>query len=384
MSKTFQFNSVASIQVEHGGARHLSKLVQRLGCRRVLLVSDPGVVGAGLLAGAVAGLQEAGLASSVYADVQADPPEALVHAAVRTATESGADCIVGFGGGSSLDVAKLVALLATGQQKLQDIYGVNLATGGRLPLVLVPTTSGTGSEVTPISIVTTGEGEKKGVVSPLLLPDVAVLDAQLTLGLPPHITAATGVDAMVHAIEAYTGRIRKNPISDCFAREALRLLSGSIHAACRHGHELAPREDMLLGACLAGIAFANSPVAAVHALAYPIGAQFHVPHGLSNSLVLPHVAKFNLDAAQEQYAELYDIVQPQGSGDAAEKAGKFVDYLQSLPAALGLPTRLRDVGVTETSIASLAQDAMKQTRLLVNNPREVTLDAAARIYTEAL
>lgn len=384
MAKSFEFNSVSSIRVENGGARNFSKLIERLGCKRVLLVSDPGVVKAGLLAGATDSLKAANIALALFADVQADPAESVIYAAVDAATRFGADGIVGLGGGSSMDVAKLVALLATGDQKLDAVYGVNVATGKRLPLVLVPTTAGTGSEVTPISIVTTGQGEKKGVVSPLLLPDVALLDAELTLGLPAHITAATGVDAMVHAIEAYTGRVHKNPISDCFAREAMRLLSQSIHAACQHGQDLQAREDMLLGACLAGVAFANSPVAAVHALAYPIGAQFKVPHGLSNSLVLPFVAKFNFEFVKEQYAELYSIIRPGEAGSVAERATRFVNYLQALPAQLGLPTRLRDVGIAEADIASLAEDAMKQTRLLGNNPREMTLEAADQIYREAL
>jgi alcohol dehydrogenase class IV len=188
-----------------------------------------------------------------------------------------------------MDVAKLVALLAHGTEKLDEVYGVGVAKGPRLPLILVPTTAGTGSEVTPISIVTTGEGEKKGVVSPVLLPDIAVLDAELTLGLPAAVTAATGIDAMVHAIEAYTSKRLKNPVSDCLAREALRLLSLNIHEACSDGSNCEARQGMLLGAMLAGLAFANAPVAGVHALAYPVGARFHVPHGLSNSLVLPAV-----------------------------------------------------------------------------------------------
>lgn len=384
MAKSFEFNSVASIRVARGGARELAGLIGRLGCQRVHVVSDPGVIGAGLLDAALDSLHEHKIRFRVFSEVEADPPVAVIQAAVAGAAEFAADGVVGFGGGSSMDVAKLVALLATGGQRLEDAYGVNQARGKRLPLVLVPTTAGTGSEVTPISIVTTGEGEKKGVVSPLLYPDIALLDAELTHGLPPHITAATGIDAMVHAIEAYTGRIHKNPISDCFAREALRLLSGSIHLACADGHALQAREDMLIGACLAGAAFANSPVAAIHALAYPVGAQFKVPHGLSNSLVLPHVARFNLEAVQEAYAELFHIIRPDAGGSVPQKAGALIDYLQALPAELGLPTRLRQVGITEQHVPALVHDALNQTRLLVNNPRDVTAEAAARIYLEAL
>lgn len=384
MSKTFEFNSVASIRVARGGARELAGLIGRLACQRVLIVSDPGVIGAGLLDAALDSLATDEIPFRVFSEVEADPSAAVIQAAVASAAEFAADCVVGFGGGSSMDVAKLVALLATGDQKLEDVYGVNQAQGKRLPLLLVPTTAGTGSEVTPISIVTTGEGEKKGVVSPLLYPEIALLDAELTCGLPPHITAATGIDAMVHAIEAYTGRIHKNPISDFFAREALRLLSGAIHLACADGQALKAREDMLIGACLAGAAFANSPVAAVHALAYPVGAQFKVPHGLSNALLLPHVARFNLEAVEDAYSELFRIICPGSSGSVQQQAGGLLDYLQALPGELGLPTRLRQVGITEQHVPALVQDAMNQTRLLVNNPREVTAEAAARLYLEAL
>ncbi len=171
-------------------------------------------------------------------------------------------------------------MLAAGDTRLEDIRGVDKVRGARLPLVLVPTTAGTGSEVTPIAIVTTGENMKQGVVSPVLLPDVALLDADLTLGLPAPVTAATGIDAMVHAIEAYTSKRLKNPLSDTLAREALRLLSANIRRACRTPADREARQAMLVGACMAGMAFANAPVAAVHALAYPVGARFHVPHGL--------------------------------------------------------------------------------------------------------
>jgi alcohol dehydrogenase class IV len=283
-----------------------------------------------------------------------------------------------------MDVAKLVALLAVGREKLADIYGVNIAKGPRLPLVLAPTTAGTGSEVTPISIVTTGEGEKKGVVSPVLLPDWAVLDAELTLGLPPAVTAATGIDAMVHAIEAYTSKRLKNPLSDALAREALRLLGANIHEVCRNGTNREARHNMLLGSMLAGMAFANAPVAAVHALAYPVGARFHVPHGLSNSLVLPQVIQFNASSAEERYGELASILTPQATGGASDRTKALVKMLSNLPAELGLPTRLRDVGIARKDVAMLAEDAMKQTRLLVNNPRDVTHADALSIYEASL
>jgi alcohol dehydrogenase class IV len=232
--------------------------------------------------------------------------------------------------------------------------------------------------------VTTGDNEKKGVVSPVLLPDWAVLDADLTLGLPAAVTAATGIDAMVHAIEAYTSKRLKNPVSDCLASEALRLLGGNIREACSNGNNRNARQAMLLGSMLAGMAFANAPVAAVHALAYPVGARFHVPHGLSNSLVLPGVLRFNSVAAEPLYAELAEILLPGPAAAARERSERLIAYLSELPVALGLPTRLRDVGISHNHLPQLAEDAMKQQRLLINNPRDLTLDDALAIYSEAL
>jgi len=217
-----------------------------------------------------------------------------------------------------------------------------------------------------------------------LLPDLALLDAQLTLGLPSHVTAATGIDAMVHAIEAFTTKRLKNPISDCLAKEALRLLASNLHRAVRSGDDIEARENMLLGACLAGMAFTNAPVAGVHALAYPIGARFHVPHGLSNALMLGPVMRFNLEQAHSMYAELGQIIQPGLSGSTLDQATQLADYLGSLATALGLPGRLTDVGITENDINQLAADAMLQTRLLMNSPREITLQDAAALYAEAL
>lgn len=378
------FNTTPSLRVARGGAGRLASFVRELGCSKALVVTDEGLLRAGLLQAPLAGFANLGLGYQLFSGVAADPPEAVIHEAAAAVVESGADCVVGFGGGSSMDAAKLAALLARGTQPLAEAYGVGNAKGPRLPLILVPTTAGTGSEVTPISIVTTGEGEKKGVVSPLLLPDIALLDAELTLGLPAHITAATGIDAMVHAIEAFTTARLKNPISDCLAGQALRLLSGAIKQACTVPSDLQAREDMLLGACLAGMAFANAPVAAVHALAYPVGARFHVPHGLSNSLVLAPVLRFNLPVAMPLYAQLQDFVAPGFDGDETKRANAFIDYLSGLASQLGLPTRLRDAGISADDIPLLAADAMKQTRLLVNNPRPVTEQDAAALYLEAL
>lgn len=380
----FTFQSTKSLLVEPGSSARIGELAKGLGCKSILLVTDPGVQKAGLLKAGLTGLEQQGVAVTLFSDVEADPPVHVIDAAVKAALDAKADGVVSIGGGSSMDVAKLVALLAVGKEKLPNIYGIGLAKGPRLPLILAPTTAGTGSEVTPISIVTTGEGEKKGVVSPVLIPDWAVLDAELTLSLPAAVTAATGIDAMVHAIEAYTSKRLKNPLSDMLAREALRLLGGNIHEACRNGGNRDARHNMLFGSMLAGMAFSNAPVAAVHALAYPVGARFHVPHGLSNSLVLPQVIKFNAPHAEQHYGELAEILTPQAKGNAAARTKALVDMLSGLPVELGLPTRLRDVGIAEKDLGGLADDAMKQTRLLINNPREVLHADALAIYGASL
>jgi alcohol dehydrogenase len=238
--------------------------------------------------------------------------------------------------------------------------------------------------VTNIAIVTTGDTTKMGVVSPQLLADVAVLDATLTLGLPPAVTAATGIDAMVHAIEAYTSKHKKNPLSDMRAKQALALLSANLVKATENGQDINARQAMLLGACLAGQAFSNAPVAAVHALAYPIGGIYHVAHGLSNSLVLPHVLRFNLPQAAGHYAELASIVVPHASGSEEARAHALIVAMQQIAKITGIETTLQQVGISERDLDRLADEAMLQTRLLGNNPRPLTRADARAIYAAAL
>lgn len=383
----FSFATTAQILCEIGASRRLAELCRERGAQRVLIVTDPGISKLGLLADVLPGFARTELTVEVFDQVVADPPEAILLAAVEQARALKAQLIVGFGGGSSMDVAKLVALLAHPEcaQELAQVYGVGNARGQRLPLILVPTTAGTGSEVTQISIITTGETTKMGVVSPLLLPDLALLDAELTLGLPPAVTAATGIDAMVHAIEAYTSALKKNPLSDLLAREALRLLAANLDEVVHNGGNREARQAMLLGSCLAGQAFANAPVAAVHALAYPLGGHFHIPHGLSNALVLPHVLGFNGNAAAPLYAELAPLVlgEQLRAGSALQQTEQLIGALADFSVRSGLPTRLRDAGVPQDMLPTLARDAMQQQRLLVNNPREMTEAHALAIYQVA-
>ena len=380
----FVFNSVASIVSGGGSALQLAGQCESLDIKRPLLVTDPGLVAIGLIEPVRLALVEAGLTPIMFDQVREDPPQEIVLQAARMGRDQQVDGVIAVGGGSSMDVAKVAAVLLGGDQALGQLYGVDQVVGGRLPLILVPTTAGTGSEVTPVAVITTGETTKAGVSSAVLLPDVAVLDADLTLGLPPAITAMTGVDAMVHAIEAYTSRHKKNPLSDNLARQALQLLATSIRAAVHDGGNREARSNMLLGALLAGQAFANAPVAAVHALAYPLGGHYHIPRGLSNSLVLPSVLAFNAPMASDLYAELAEIVVGEAvAGSNEAKTAALINALRQLIDDVSLPATLREAKVAESDLEMLARDAMLQQRLLINNPRDVSYEDALSIYTAA-
>ena len=383
--QSFSFQTTRSVLSEIGATEKIGSIMKDRGCKKIAFITDPVILKLGLADAALDGLKKAGVDVWLFSGVVADPPQELILSAVEEAKTEKVDGVVSVGGGSSMDTAKLIAVLLNTEQPIEEMYGVNQVKGERLPLILAPTTAGTGSEVTPISIVTTGSTEKKGVVSPQLLPDWAVLDAELTEGLPVSVTAATGIDAMVHAIEAYTSKIKKNVVADCLARQALDLLGANIRKVCETPTDRDARANMLLGSMLAGMAFANAPVGAVHALAYPLGGHFHVPHGLSNALVLPYVMDYNMPEASSLYLELADVCFPELKGvPENKKLDGMLAKTASLGSDLGLKTTLREVGVKETDLELLAGDAMKQTRLLVNNPREMTYDAAFDIYKRAL
>jgi alcohol dehydrogenase len=376
----YQFSYGPKLLSGAGASAKIAELVPPGPC---LFVTDARVRELGLPSGALAALEAGGTDIVLFDAVEADPSRATVVAAAA----AGANCasVVGFGGGSPMDVAKLAAYLIASGDDLDTLWGVGKATGPRLPLVLVPTTAGTGSEATPVTVITVEGAEKRGVSSPVLVPDWAVLDATLTLGLPRDVTAATGIDAMVHAIEAYTSVRLKNPMSDLLAREALRLLSSNLLRACDRPDDLEARAAMLLGAHLAGVAFANAPVAGVHALAYPLGGHFHVPHGLSNALMLTHVLSHNLHAAMTSYAELGLLLDPSLAGQGQQaQAGGLIEHLSALGRAAGVPQRLSEVGVTAGDLGMLAREAMKQERLLVNNPCPISEADARRLYQAAL
>lgn len=380
----FQFQTVANIISGLGSIQELHNILKIKNYKKLLLVTDAGMIQHHLHRPILEILQQLSLDYVIYSEVQADPAEDIILDAVSYAKREQVDVVIGFGGGSSMDVAKVIAILADPkqQQSIQDLYGVNNAQVPRLPLILVPTTAGTGSEVTPISIVTTGETTKTGIVAPILYADIAILDANFTVGLPAHITAATGIDAMVHAIEAYTSKIKKNFYADMLAKQALKLLNKNLPLVLKDGSNLEARQNMLLGSMLAGQAFANAPVGAVHALAYPLGGHFHLSHGHTNALVLLEVLKFNAPHAKQLYAELMQYLDPYSKGSTDGLCDLFIDHMQRHLDSSGLTLKLNQLHVPENMLEQLAEDAMLQTRLLQNNPREMTQSHALKIYQE--
>ena len=384
----FTFNTTSGIRFGSGISVSSSQEISKILGSNILFITDKDLMSLKLTEPTLNQLKKFSSKVEIFEDVEADPSLKTLLKSIEIGKKMNATGVIGFGGGSSMDVAKLTSLILGSNENIEEAWGVSNAKGPRLPLVLVPTTAGTGSEVTPISIITVGEEEKKGVSSPIILPDVAILDPDLTLGLPAHTTAATGIDAMVHAIEGYASANKNNnPISKMLSVEALKLLGGSIEKAVFDGSNLEARGNMLIGAMLAGKSFANSPVAAVHALAYPIGGTFHVSHGLSNSLVLPYVLRFNSadNKATKDYAELAQFVFPDINTNQGSQAvcSEFIDRMESLSKKLGLPQKLREVNIPKEACEKMAKDAMKQTRLLVNNPREVTEKDALNIYESA-
>ena len=384
----FIFNTTSGIRFGSGMSKLCAEEVSKKLGPNILFITDKDLMSLKLTEPTLNELRKLSSIVEIFQDVEADPSIKTLLNSIQVGKKINATGVIGFGGGSSMDVAKLSSLILGSNENIDDVWGVSNAKGPRLPLVLVPTTAGTGSEVTPISIITVGEEEKKGVSSEIILPDIAILDPDLTIGLPAHTTAATGIDAMVHAIEGYTSANKNNnPISKMLAVEALKLLAGSIERAVFDGSDIKARGNMLIGAMLAGKAFANSPVAAVHALAYPIGGTFHVSHGLSNSLVLPYVLRFNsVDSkTTKDYAELAPYIFPDINTDQGNQAicNQFIDKLEVLSKKIGLPQKLREVNIPKEACKKMASDAMKQTRLLVNNPREVTERDALNIYEAA-
>jgi alcohol dehydrogenase class IV len=328
-------------------------------------------------------LELAGIRCTIYNAINTEPDARMLHACLAAAHAAKPDAVIGLGGGSPMDVAKLVAALADGGQKLDEIYGINLLRGRKLFLACLPTTSGTGSEVSPNAIILDEASQlKRGVISPHLVPDVACVDPLLTLTVPAAVTAATGLDALTHCIEAYANRFA-HPLADLFALQGVRLIGANLITAVHNGNDRAARSAMALGSLYGGLCLGPVNTAAVHALAYPLGSEFHVAHGISNSVLLPHVLRFNLPAAVERYADIALALGVVPGATAQATAARGIERLVELAAACPIPQHISELGVPREALPRLAQSAMTVTRLLKNNPRPLTEGDALAIYTSA-
>ena len=391
MSELFNFNFNTTPNIRFGCNILLSSAaeIKKILGPRILIVTDALLSKIGLYKTLVDQLLSLGAKIKIFDKVNEDPSIENLETAIEEATVFLATGILGFGGGSPMDVAKLTALLLGSNDKIDEIWGVNNVVGPRLPLALIPTTSGTGSEVTPISIITLSNYEKKGVSSKVIIPDLAVLDSLLTIDLPSKTTASTGIDAMVHAIEAYTSKsANNNPISKALAEKALDLIGGSIIQAVKNGkNDEESRNKMLLGSLMAGMSFANSPVAAVHALAYPLGGKYKITHGLSNALILPYVITFNMkdEDTRNSYLYLSDIIFPQIKHikNPKDKSLVFINEFINLSKRFNLPTTIRELGIPKKACREMSIEAMKQERLLINNPISLTQKDIQKIYEQA-
>ncbi|MCU0576546.1 MAG: iron-containing alcohol dehydrogenase [Desulfobacterota bacterium] len=379
------FSTTPRIVMGPGSAKTIGAEVKARGVSRVLIVTDKGVISAGLLKSIEESFKASKVKYAVFDKVQPDPRYEIVAECVAAAREAKAQMLVGIGGGSPMDIAKVTAVMLTNKGPIGAYFGIGLIPRPGLPTILIPTTAGTGSEVTPIAILSDeGEKLKKGIVSPYLYPAIGILDPELTVGLPPAVTAATGMDALIHAIEAYTS-INASTITDMYCTKAIELIYRNIRTAFAKGDNMEARTAMMEGALLAGIAFANAGVTAVHAFAYPIGAEFHIPHGIANTLMLPHVIRFNVLGNLEKFAQLAKPLGLSVEGlDNLAIVDRVVAAIDRLADDIRVPRHLKDFGVKEKDIPMLAEGVMKVTRLLANNPRTLTLDDAKMIYKAAL
>ena len=385
MNRITLFRTIPRIVMGPGALKQLADEASALRANKVLIVTDQGLIKAGLVEKAQAVLEKAGIENAVFGDVEADPRYEIVADCVEMIRAENTDLIIGFGGGSPIDIAKVSAVMATNEGPISGYFGIDLIPKAGLSTLIIPTTAGTGSEVTPIAILSDHtEKLKKGIVSQHLFPSTALLDPELTLGLPAPVTAATGMDALIHAVEAFTSK-NATTITDMFACQAMELIVNNIRTAFADGSNLVARSNMLEGSLLAGIAFCNAGVTAVHAFAYPIGAEFHIPHGVANSIMLTPVMEFNQLGNLPKFARMAKYLGENTDGlSARQAANAAVEALRTLAADLRIPEHLSEFGIKEKDIPELAEGVMKVTRLLANNPRELTQKDAETIYRRVL
>jgi len=378
---TYSLRNVRRVVAGPGSIGAIGEIAAEHGAKAALILTDRGVSGAGLIDRPKEILETAGVRVEVLRDTPPEPEAGHVEAILEAARSTGCGLIVGIGGGSVMDVAKLVSVMLKNDVSLRRLLAGERIPRDGVPTLMVPTTAGTGSEVTPNAIVLVPEdGLKVGVVDGRLVPSGVILDPEMTAGLPPAITAATGMDALTHAVECYTSR-KANPLGDTFALRSIALVSGAIRRAYRDGGDMDARHDMLLGAMFGGLCIATSSTTAVHALAYPLGGKYRVPHGLSNAILLPHVMRFNLDAAQRRFRDIAVAMGLPVSGLSDRQAAeRMVENLESLNVDLEIRCDLRERGLSEEDLDSLAEAASKVTRLLDNNPKPMTRSDMREIY----
>lgn len=364
------------------GALQQAADIADLGVRRALIVTSTPIVP--LAQPLVEALESRGVTVTVYGGVDTEPSVSVFEAVLDVARAARPDAVVGIGGGSPLDTAKAVAALHDSEQGLRDVFGIGLLKGRRTHLVCLPTTAGTGSEVSPNAIfLDERDLLKKGVISPFLVPDAAYVDPLLTHTVPAPVTAATGVDAMIHCLEAYTNKFA-HPTVDLYALQGIRLIAAHLSRAVKQGDDAEAREKLALGALYGGLCLGPVNTAAVHALAYPLGGEFKVSHGVSTALLLAPVTEFNIPAAPGRYADVARAMGVNGGGSDEEVARRGLERIMALNAECGLPSRMSEVGVPEEALPRIVESGMTVTRLLKNNPREVTAEDAERIYRAAL
>ncbi|WP_159084391.1 iron-containing alcohol dehydrogenase [Dongshaea marina] len=356
---------------------NISSILARLSSRKLMLITDDFLSHTPSFEKLCQLIDDAGVKIELFDKVLPEPEIDYVAAVVNKARAMNIDTVIAFGGGSPIDTAKVVAALVTNTREIESYLGSELLEQEALPLIAIPTTAGTGSEVTPIAILSDSKDQlKKGIVSQKIIPHFAILDPTLTVGMPPRVTAYTGMDALTHAVEAFNS-VNANSYTDTFAVKAIELLTQNIRLAYQDGHNLKARENMLLGSLMAGIAFANAGVTAVHAFAYPLGGMYHIPHGLANSMMFAPVMAYNMVGNEQRFLELARCFRADATSPQL-----VVDEIRALCRDLNIPHGLRELDIPEQALDELADGVMKVTRLLANNPRELTPEAAREIYQQ--
>ena len=351
---------------------------KKMGLRRLFVLTAPPILP--LIEQPLAELKTAGISIETYQDIVAEPTVNDFKKILEVARDFKADCVIGIGGGSVLDLTKLVAAFIHSDQQVEDCFGTGFIKAKGLWFACLPTTAGTGSEVSPNAILLDERDHlKKGIVSPFLIADAAYVDPKLTWTVPAKVTADTGMDGLTHCIEAYTNKFA-HPSVDIYALQGIRLIAANLERAVKNGKDVEAREALAFGSLYGGLCLGPVNTAAVHALSYPLGGEFHIPHGLSNAILLPSVMKFNMPAAVERYAEVAVAFGLPKGRTAEGTAASGVDFIYRLAEAVGIPDKLTALGIPQTAVDGMAKAAMQVQRLLKNNPREVTEQDARDIY----